>query len=80
MLNETQGLAQSFVDVTGKRSSVATAYIQPATSRTNIDVLIQTQVTRLIQTGSTTKGPCFNKVEMATGPSGPPKQINVRNF
>lgn len=65
-----QGLAQSVIDASGKRSSSATAYIKPASARPNIDILLQSQVTRLIQTETTNKIPSFKKVELATGPSG----------
>ncbi|KAF5312003.1 hypothetical protein D9619_002492 [Psilocybe cf. subviscida] len=63
------GLAQSVIDASGKRSSSATAYIKPASARPNIDILLQSQVTRLIQTETTNKIPSFKKVELATGPS-----------
>ncbi|KAF5319542.1 hypothetical protein D9619_008571 [Psilocybe cf. subviscida] len=60
---------QSFIGLDGRRCSSAVAYIEPVQNRPNLDILIQTQVTRLIKTGVTTRGPAFNKVEMASGPS-----------
>lgn len=76
------GIAQAFIDLQGKRSSSATAYLDPIVHRPNLDILVQTQVTRLIKTersaigpafqyvGRSTMSPTFQKVEMATGPTG----------
>ncbi|KAI0629318.1 alcohol oxidase [Trametes polyzona] len=55
----------------GIRSSSATAYLHPASSRTNLDVLIQTQVTKLIQTGTDGDTPVFRGVRFAQSPSAP---------
>jgi choline dehydrogenase-like flavoprotein len=71
--------AQSAVDSTGKRSSSATAYIEPALTRKNLDVLIQTQVTRLISTGTTLKGPSFNKVEFAQNATAKRFTVTAKN-
>ncbi|KAI0632234.1 aryl-alcohol-oxidase from pleurotus Eryingii [Trametes polyzona] len=50
----------------GIRNSVATGYLGPALSRrSNLDVLIQTQVTKLIQTGLDGEVPIFRGVEFA---------------
>ncbi|KAF9062948.1 aryl-alcohol-oxidase from pleurotus Eryingii [Rhodocollybia butyracea] len=55
----------------GTRSSSATAYLEPVLARPNLDVLIQTQVTKLAQDDTeTVRGPHFNKVEMAQAPEG----------
>ncbi|OBZ67630.1 Pyranose dehydrogenase, partial [Grifola frondosa] len=45
------GWSQSSVDSFGRRSSSATAYLEPIIDRTNLDVLIQTQVTNCWDTG-----------------------------
>lgn len=53
------------------RSSSATAYLAPAlANRSNLDVLIHTQVTRLLQTGKNGSIPIFRGVEFAQGPTG----------
>lgn len=53
------------------RSSSATAYINSQyTNRPNLDVLLNTQVTRLIQNGTKDGLPLFNGVEFATSSSG----------
>jgi len=49
----------------GQRSDSSTAYLTPVLNRTNLDVLIQTTVTRLISTGKTNGKPAFKKVEFA---------------
>jgi len=53
----------------GQRSSSATAYLEPILSRKNLDVLIQTTVTRLIPNGSSRGNPIFTKVELAANSS-----------
>ena len=52
------------------RSSSAVAYLEPALSRPNLDVLIQSTVTRVLQTGSFKGKPIFRQVELATGANG----------
>ncbi|KAI0630562.1 alcohol oxidase [Trametes polyzona] len=50
----------------GIRNSAATSYLSPAlSSRANIDVLVQTQVTKLIQTGTDGDVPVFRGVHFA---------------
>lgn len=63
-INTRSGAPQSTVGG-GQRSSSATAYLEPILSRENLDVLIQTTVTRLIPTGSSKGKPIFSKVEVA---------------
>lgn len=66
------------INSTGRRSSSATSYLQPALStRSNLDVLIQTTVTKLLSTNglsrrdsTTVKEPVFDAVQMSTGPGG----------
>ncbi|KAL0959308.1 hypothetical protein HGRIS_014572 [Hohenbuehelia grisea] len=54
------------------RSSSATAYLQPAlATRHNIDLLMNTQVTKLFQTGRSGGLPVFRGVEFGTGPGAP---------
>lgn len=54
----------------GARSSSATAFLTPALSRPNVDVLINTQVTRLIQNGKLGSLPVFREVEFAQSRTG----------
>lgn len=54
----------------GARSSSATAYLGPALQRNNVDVLINTQVTRLVQTGTSGAQPVFRGVEFAQTRTG----------
>ncbi|KAF8868344.1 aryl-alcohol-oxidase from pleurotus Eryingii [Infundibulicybe gibba] len=58
------GVAQSAIG-NGERSSSATAHLDPALARPNLDVLVQTQVTRLIRSGTTRRGPLFTRVEFS---------------
>ena len=54
----------------GIRNAAATAYLGPALSRPNLDVLVETQVTKLIQTGISLEGkPVFRGVEFAQSSS-----------
>ncbi|KAI0077532.1 aryl-alcohol-oxidase from pleurotus Eryingii [Panus rudis PR-1116 ss-1] len=62
----------------GERSSAATAYLNPIHARKNLDVLINTQVTRLMQTGHTTKVPSFRDVEIATAGNPNSQRMCVR--
>lgn len=50
----------------GKRSDSNTAYLQPAISRLNLDILLNTQVTRLAQSSSSESGPTLTTVELGT--------------
>ncbi|KAF9482345.1 aryl-alcohol oxidase-like protein [Pholiota conissans] len=54
----------------GARSSSATAFLTPALKRSNVDVLINTQVTKLIQTSKTGSLPAFHGVEFAQSHTG----------
>ena len=63
------GLTQSTVGG-GERSSSATAYLEPALSRPNLDLIIENTVTRLISTKGANGQPNFTGVEFASGPSG----------
>ncbi|KAL4264950.1 GMC oxidoreductase family protein [Pleurotus pulmonarius] len=58
------GWTQSAI-ANGTRQSAATAYLGPVLFRSNLDVLINTQVTRLIQTGRVGGKPDFRSVEFA---------------
>ncbi|OBZ73918.1 Pyranose dehydrogenase 1, partial [Grifola frondosa] len=72
------GWTQNSVDSFGRRSSSATAYLELILSRSNLDVLIQTQVTKLVQTSS--KGtPAFNKVEVAQNSSSARMIVSAKN-
>ena len=53
-----------------RRASSATAFLEPALNRPNLDVLIHSTVTRLVQSGRRNGKPQFKTVEFATGPSG----------
>ncbi|GJF00198.1 aryl-alcohol oxidase-like protein [Phanerochaete sordida] len=55
----------------GRRVSSATAYLHPAISRPNLHVLIGNTVTKLVQTGNTTRGPEFKQVEFAPNSTAP---------
>ena len=54
----------------GQRSDSATAYLHPVENRTNLDILINTQVTRLISYPTINPVPAFRKVEMAQSSKG----------
>ena len=54
----------------GARVSASTAYIQPVLSRSNLDVLIDTTVTKLIQTGVESGEPAFRGVQFAQSANG----------
>ncbi|KAI0684460.1 hypothetical protein BC835DRAFT_1409160 [Cytidiella melzeri] len=60
----------------GKRSHAASAYLEPASSRTNLDILINTQVTRLINV-ATSGTPVLRSVEYAQSASGPRFTVNA---
>ncbi|TBU21897.1 GMC oxidoreductase-domain-containing protein, partial [Dichomitus squalens] len=49
----------------GMRSSASTAYIEPVLSRPNLDVLVETTVTKPIQTGEASGTPIFRGVQFA---------------
>ncbi len=54
----------------GARVSASTAYLQPVLSRSNLDVLVDTTVTKLIQTGTEDGEPVFRGVQFAQSSSG----------
>ncbi len=62
----------------GKRSHAAVAYLDPVTNRTNLDVLINTQVTRLINV-ATSGTPDLRTVEYAQSRDGahPPLLLHI---
>ncbi|KAI0055436.1 aryl-alcohol oxidase-like protein [Artomyces pyxidatus] len=60
----------------GQRSSSATAYLQPALNRPNLDVLINTQVTRLINIANKSAVPDLREVEFALNSTS--KRFTVR--
>ncbi|KAI9451433.1 aryl-alcohol-oxidase from pleurotus Eryingii [Lactarius psammicola] len=55
----------------GQRSSASTSYLTPVLSRSNLDILINTQVTKVIQTGTRGGLPIFRGVQFAQSASGP---------
>lgn len=65
LLTWGEGWAQVSVGANGHRSSSSVGYLTPNLGRPNLDVLIQTQVTRLIKTGSHNGLPAFMNVEIA---------------
>lgn len=64
-LRRYSGFMQSTVG-DGERSDANTAYLQPVISRSNLDVLINTRVTRLVQSGASKNGLIFNIVELSS--------------
>ncbi|KAK0192534.1 aryl-alcohol-oxidase from pleurotus Eryingii [Armillaria mellea] len=63
------GLTQSTIGG-GERSSAADAYLRSALNRSNIDLLMGTQVTRLIQTNNASGVPVFKTVEFSQSANG----------
>ncbi|KAI0768341.1 aryl-alcohol-oxidase from pleurotus Eryingii [Trametes elegans] len=61
----------------GARVSASTAYIQPVLNRSNLDVLIDTTVTKLIQTGIESKQPAFRGVQFAQSANAPRFALNA---
>ncbi|KAI0270475.1 aryl-alcohol-oxidase from pleurotus Eryingii [Gloeopeniophorella convolvens] len=62
----------------GTRVSSATAYLQPAlAARSNIDLLVNTQVTKLVKTGSRGGVPIIRGVQFATSAAGPFYALNA---
>lgn len=64
------GWTQNMVE-NGQRVSSSTGYIQPYLKRSNFDVLINTQATKLIQTGTERGIPSFRGVQFATSKDAP---------
>ncbi len=48
----------------GERSSAATAYLYPVIDRDNLDVLVNTRVTKLIETGGKKSKPEIRAVQL----------------
>ncbi|CDO78115.1 Aryl-alcohol oxidase [Trametes cinnabarina] len=63
------GIAQSTIGG-GIRSSSSRAYLEPNLNRSNLHVLLENSVTRLVQSGSDHGVPVFKQVELAASPSG----------
>lgn len=61
----------------GQRASSSTAYIHPALSRSNLDVLLNTQVIKLIKTGTSSGLPIFRGVQFATSAGGTKYALNA---
>ncbi|KAH9893446.1 alcohol oxidase [Cubamyces lactineus] len=61
----------------GIRNDAATAYLNPALSRLNLDILVETQVTKLIQTGISKGKPTFLGVEFAQSSTSPRYVLNA---
>ncbi|TDL28939.1 aryl-alcohol-oxidase from pleurotus Eryingii [Rickenella mellea] len=62
-----------------KRSSSATAYLDPALGRPNLDVLIHTQVIKLHSTGKVKNLPTFKTVEIAQTVDGVRTNVTAKN-
>lgn len=71
------GWTQNSVSSKGFRSSSATAYLAPAMERDNLDVLIQTRVTKLVAVSHANGVPTFGQVEVAQTPTGPRLLLNA---
>lgn len=72
-MNSGNPLGVGFLQSTignGARSSSATAFLTPALNRPNVDVLIETQVTRLLQTETSGSVPALQRVEFAQSRTG----------
>lgn len=54
----------------GARDGSARAYIEPALNRSNLDVLVNTLVTKVVQTGTENDLPVFRGVQFAQNNSG----------
>ncbi|KAF4571035.1 hypothetical protein EYR36_001695 [Pleurotus pulmonarius] len=66
------GISWSIASVgNGQRSSSSTAYLRPAQSRPNLSVLINAQVTKLVNSGTTNGLPAFRCVEYAEREGAP---------
>ncbi|TFK37862.1 aryl-alcohol oxidase-like protein [Crucibulum laeve] len=63
-------VAQSTIGSTSKRSSSATGYLNSIFQRKNLDILIQTQVTKLLPSNSNSKIPSFQTVQFAQNSTG----------
>lgn len=54
----------------GSRQDAANTYLEPVSNNSNVDVLINTQVTRVVQTGVSNGVPVVNGVEFAQNATG----------
>lgn len=63
----------------GRRTSAATTYLRPALSRPNLDVLINTQVRKVLQTGTRNGVPVLQGVQFAHSAAGPVYTLNATN-
>lgn len=61
----------------GARDGSARAYIEPALNRSNLDVLVNTLVTKVVQTGTENDLPVFRGVQFAQNNSG---MLELRYF
>lgn len=61
----------------GARDGSARAYIEPALNRSNLDVLVNTLVTKVVQTGTKNDLPVFRGVQFAQNNSG---MLELRYF
>ncbi|KAI0067080.1 alcohol oxidase [Artomyces pyxidatus] len=61
----------------GQRASSFTSYIQPALNRPNFDVLINTQVSKVYQTGTQKGLPIFRGVQFSQSANGPVFNLNA---
>ncbi|KAG6910322.1 hypothetical protein DXG01_011390 [Tephrocybe rancida] len=59
----------------GQRSSSATSYLAPNILRQNLDVVLGTQVTRILQTTVSGKQPALRTIEVATNPKSARKRL-----
>lgn len=55
----------------GQRSSASVSYLTPVLSRSNLDILVNTQVTKVVQTGTRDGLPVFCAVQFAQSTYGP---------
>ncbi|KAI0342479.1 alcohol oxidase [Trametopsis cervina] len=58
------GWTQLFI-AHGQRQSAATAYLTPVLHRANLDILVNTHVTKLLVTGIDNEGPVFHGVQLS---------------
>ncbi|KAA1471970.1 aryl-alcohol-oxidase from pleurotus Eryingii [Dentipellis sp. KUC8613] len=70
------GWTQSTI-VDGSRESSATAYLDPNANRGNLDIVLNAQATKLIQTGSQGGVPTFLGVQFAQSASSPRFAVNA---
>ncbi|KAI9435477.1 aryl-alcohol-oxidase from pleurotus Eryingii [Lactarius indigo] len=61
----------------GQRSSASVSYLKPVLYRSNLDILVNTLVTKVVQTGTLDDLPNFRGVQFAQSASGPLFSRNV---